>query len=214
VALAKLTPADFNFLEERERQMLEIAEIFQVPSEVVEKQFISGEEIEWREVVQEREASMSEVHDGCEGLEMEESSHGWGHKLSSSESRQVKGFRVSPEAFMEALTTQTVGNLTWTKVLRGIPPGARSLGATYELASRCWIVYIEHDSFPEVESGVRAPLCEIVFHQMALEGLVTRLREISRLVEQRDDDELAGKVLFHITSIMKLYFPEEPSVTS
>ena len=214
MSLAKITPADLDFIEERELQMLELTESFQVPSEVIEKQFVRDEEIEWRWVVQERVASMSEVHDGCTDLEMEESSNGWGHKLNADRPRQVKGFRVSPEAFIEALTTQRVGDLTWTKVLRGIPPGARSLGATYELASRCWIVYIEHDTFPEVETGVRAPLCEIVFHQLKLDGLITRLGEIYRLVEQIDDDELASQIRPHITAIMKLYFPEEPSVTS
>lgn len=200
-----------DFIEQRDALLRETAEIFTIPSEVREKAFfhLGSNEVEWRSVVTKRARSISDGHEGCDAFEMEESAYGWGHKLLSDNPRKVKGFRISPEAFLQAITTQSVGDLSWTKVLRGIPPGATSLGATYELASRCWIVYVEHESFPEVETGVRAPLCEIVFQQMNFEGLIHRLVEINRLVEQMDDDELSGKIRPYIKAIMKLYFPEE-----
>jgi len=199
------------FTAQRDLMLTEIAKIFAMPSEVVERAHLNAREseLEWEPVRVLREIEMSEGHEGCKDLEMEESACGWGHKLTGETPRKVKGFRVSPEAFLQALTTQGIGNLRWTKVIRGIPSGARSLGATYELASRCWIVYIEHSSFPAVETGVRAPLCEIVFHEMHFEGLIARLTEINRLVEQRHDDELSEKIRPHIRAIMKLYFPEE-----
>ncbi len=201
---------DVNFVEEREKMLTRVAEIFDLNSEVVERARLHRNGVAWESVRVQKDTKMTEGHEGCEDLEMEESACGWGHVLTSENPRKVKGFRVSPEAFLLALTTQRIDDLSWTKVTRGIPPGARSLGATYELASRCWIVYIEHDSFPEIDTGVRAPLCEIVFHQMDFEGLITRLGEVLWVVGQRiEDTELAEKIRPLIQEIMKLYFPEE-----
>jgi len=204
-----LSSADIDFVEERTKLIQGIMGIFMVPSEVIEKPFSKDGEIEWRSVVAKREIQRVEGHDGLAEFDLEESSVGWGHKLRSDHQRRVKGFRISPEAFVDALTTQRIGDLSWTKIVRGLPPDAETLGATYELASRCWIVYVEHPDFPEVESGVRAPLCEVVLHQMDFEGLIQRLKEINRLAEAIDENDPVAKIRPHLQAIMKQYFPEE-----
>jgi hypothetical protein len=194
---------------DRDRVIQMLAKIFEVPSEVMEKPHAVGDGVEWRSVVSKRKVQRVEGHDGLKDFELEESESGWGHVLKSDHLRRVKGFRISPEAFIEALSTQSIGDLSWTKVTRGLPSGSQVLGATYELASRCWIVYVEHPDFPEIESGVRAPLCEIVFHKLHFAGLIQRLKGIERLVEQCEDAELIERVRLHLATIMKQYFPEE-----
>ena len=205
----KLNIDNINFIEEREKMLLKVAEIFQIPSEVIEKPFVKGDGVEWRSVMVKREVEIIEGHEGMSDFELEESATGWGNRFISPGYKRVKGYRVSPEAFVQALTTQTIGELKWTKIIRGIPPGADVLGATFELASRCWIVYVEHESFPEIETGVRAPLCEIVLHEMNFEGLIARLKAVQRLVEEKDDATLSTSVRLHLKAIMKMYFPEE-----
>ena len=138
---------------------------------------VEKEEIVWK--VREEEFDMSEqntygdiLHDLDESVAE--------IKPLRGPARHVKAYRVSPQAFAEALMSETKKTkktkFRWVKVIK------------------------------EISAELR--LNEIVLQHLNLEGIIERLFEIYRLVEQIDDDELMMKIRPQIEDIFSLYFPE------
>ncbi len=71
---------------------------------------------------------------------------------------RVKRMLINPEAFFHIMQAQTA----W-RVSKGIPKGARLRGFTLDPYTQALHLFIEHDSFPELDVGTVAPLLETEF---------------------------------------------------
>ena len=73
--------------------------------------------------------------------------------------RRVRVFTLEARALGDLITE---GRCLRCK--RGVPEGARIVGAQYECATNCFQVAVEHDSFEEIPDGKLLPQFEPLFH--------------------------------------------------
>lgn len=78
--------------------------------------------------------------------------------------RRLKRLAVAPElvAHLGIGTYRVIGN--------AVPDDARFVGACYDEKVYCFIVVLQHDSWPEVAEGVEIPL----MHPPTIERLVSQ----------------------------------------
>lgn len=74
---------------------------------------------------------------------------------------KVKRVGVKPEAFFQIMQNNTA----W-RVSKGIPKGARMRGFTLDPYTQILYLFVEHDSFPEIDLNEVAPLLETEFHKI------------------------------------------------
>jgi hypothetical protein len=71
---------------------------------------------------------------------------------------RVKRIVISPEAFLHIMAQSTA----W-RVSKGVPKGTRLRGFTVDPYTQSLNLFIEHDSFPEVDVDTVVPLLETEF---------------------------------------------------
>lgn len=74
---------------------------------------------------------------------------------------KVKRVQINPEAFFFIMCNDTA----W-RVSKGIPKGARLRGFTIDPYTQNLILFVEHDSFPEVPVESVVPLLETEFKRI------------------------------------------------
>lgn len=75
---------------------------------------------------------------------------------------RVKRVGINPEAFFSIMQNETA----W-RVQKGIPKGARMRGFTLDPYTQILFLFVEHDSFPEVDLDEVAPLLETEFRRIS-----------------------------------------------
>jgi hypothetical protein len=71
---------------------------------------------------------------------------------------RVKRMLINPEAFFHIMQSDTA----W-KVSKGIPKGARLRGFTLDPYTQALHLFVEHESFPLVDTSSVAPVLETEF---------------------------------------------------
>ena len=74
---------------------------------------------------------------------------------------RIKRIQINAEAFFHILQAETA----W-RVSKGVPKNARMRGASFDPYTMSLILLIEHESFPEVDVNVVAPLLETEFRKI------------------------------------------------
>ena len=74
---------------------------------------------------------------------------------------KVKRVKVSPDAFFHIMGTDTA----W-RVHKGIPKGARLRGFTLDPYTQELNLFVEHESFEEIDVSSVAPLLETEFRKI------------------------------------------------
>lgn len=74
---------------------------------------------------------------------------------------KAKRLAISPEVLFNVMQT----NSAW-RVSKGIPKDARMRGFTLDPYTQTLFLFVEHESFPEVEVGEVLPLMETLFKKI------------------------------------------------
>lgn len=74
---------------------------------------------------------------------------------------RIKRLVISPTVFFRIMQTETA----W-EVFKGIPEGARLAGFTLDPYTQNLNLFVEHDSFPQIEEGTVAPVLETEFRRL------------------------------------------------
>jgi hypothetical protein len=74
---------------------------------------------------------------------------------------RAKRIQINPEAFFHIMANDTA----W-RVSKGIPKGARLRGFTLDPYTQNLNLFLEHDSFDEVDVGTVFPLLETEFRKI------------------------------------------------
>lgn len=74
---------------------------------------------------------------------------------------RLKRVQINPQAFFYIMCNDTA----W-RVSKGIPKGAVMRGFTIDPYTQNLFLFVEHDSFEEVDTGVVAPLLETEFRKI------------------------------------------------
>jgi hypothetical protein len=74
---------------------------------------------------------------------------------------RIKRVLINPEAFFHIMQDDTA----W-RVAKGIPKGARMRGFTLDPYTQCLHLFVEHDSFEEVDLHAVAPQLETMFKKI------------------------------------------------
>lgn len=74
---------------------------------------------------------------------------------------RIKRVLINPEAFFHIMQDDTA----W-RVSKGIPKGARLRGFTLDPYTQCLHLFVEHDSFDEVDVHSVAPQLETMFKKI------------------------------------------------
>lgn len=74
---------------------------------------------------------------------------------------KIQRLMINPEVLFHIMETGSA----W-RVTKGIPPGAKMRGFTVDPYTQTLHLFVEHDSFPEVEIGEVAPQLETLFKKI------------------------------------------------
>jgi hypothetical protein len=74
---------------------------------------------------------------------------------------RLKRVSINPEAFLHIMKNDTA----W-RVSKGIPKDSRMRGFTLDPYTQALFLFIEHDSFDEIDLGTVAPLLETEFRRI------------------------------------------------
>jgi hypothetical protein len=74
---------------------------------------------------------------------------------------KVKRVPINPEVFFHVMCSETA----W-RVTKGIPKGARLRGITLDPYTQTLNLFVEHESFPEIDLGTVAPELETEFRRI------------------------------------------------
>lgn len=74
---------------------------------------------------------------------------------------KVKRIQISPEAMMHVMAQGTA----W-RVSEGVPAGAKFRGCTLDPYTQIVYLFVEHESFPEIEVASVIPILETEFQKI------------------------------------------------
>lgn len=74
---------------------------------------------------------------------------------------KVKRILISPEALLRMMAVDT----GW-RVIKGVPEDARFRGVTLDPYANVINLFVEHESFPEIDEGEVAPFMENEFRRI------------------------------------------------
>lgn len=74
---------------------------------------------------------------------------------------KMKRMIINPQAFFHIMSNETA----W-RVSKGIPKGARLRGFTLDPYTQTLNLFVEHESFEEIDVNTVAPLLETEFHKI------------------------------------------------